>query len=495
MNETAARQVLLLRAFETTPDSGWSDEDRAWASRAAAEIEGAGAPLDRFVARRAALAVERLASRDRNVRRALRALAWRPWVGTAIVLVAFAAGVAIDAIGPAQRINLLAPPLAALFVWNLALYLLIAVRAALGPFAERARGPGPLARAFARLLHRQAPAITSPPLVLFVAEWTRACAPLVAARVGRVLHAAAIALALGLLAGMYLRGLAFEYRAGWESTFLDAGAVHALLATALAPAAAITGIALPEAAGFEALRFSAGGGVNAAPWLHLFATTVALVVLAPRLLLALGNRWFEARWTKRFPLRLDDPYFRNLGRALRDEPAMVRVAPYGLQLSPQATLNLNALFARALGARVTLGFAPATAFGAEDETDARTIVADATLLVPLFAATATPESENHGVFVGKLAQAAGREAQIVALVDESGFRRQFGESARLDERRALWRSTLAEHRVPAVFVDLEQPDLAAAEAALRLALDGSTMEAQTRGQNDPLSSVRSVSPW
>lgn len=469
MNESAARQVLLLRAFETTPESGWSDEDRAWASRAAAEVEGADAPLDRFVARRAALAVERLSQRDRNVERALRALAWRPWVGNAIAVFAFAAGIAIDAIGPAQRINLLAPPLAALLVWNLALYLLIAVRAALGPFAERARGSGPLARAFARLLHRQAPAVASPPLALFVAEWTRACAPLVAARVGRVLHVAAIALALGLLAGMYLRGLAFEYRAGWESTFLDAGAVHALLATALAPAVAITGIALPDAAGFEALRFSAGGGVNAAPWLHLFATTVALAVLAPRLLLALGDRWLEARWTKRFPLRLDEPYFRNLARALRDEPAKVRVAPYGLLLSPQATLNLNALFAQVLGARATLTVAATTAFGAEDDIDARALAADATLVVPLFAATATPEPENHGVFVDKLAGAAS-QAQMLALIDESGFRRQLGGGDRLDERRALWRSALAERRVPALFVDLERPDLASAEASLRAAI-------------------------
>ncbi|MCK6430268.1 MAG: DUF2868 domain-containing protein, partial [Burkholderiaceae bacterium] len=260
----------------------------------------------------------------------------------------------------------------------------------------------------------------------------------------------------------------FEYRAGWESTFLDARAVHALLATALAPAAAITGIALPDATGFEALRFSAGGGVNAAPWLHLFATTVAPVVLAPRLLLALGARWHEARLTRRFPLRLDEPYFRNLARVLRDEPAKVRVAPYGVQLSPQATLNLNALFAQALGARATLGFAPATAFGGEDDVDANALAADATLIVPLFAATATPEPENHGAFVDKLA-AAG-EAQIVALVDESDFRRRFGSGDRIDERRALWRNALAERRVPVLFVDLEQPDLAADEATLRAVL-------------------------
>lgn len=467
MNESAARQVLLVRAFETTPGSGWSDEDRAWASRAAAGIEGAEAPLARFIARRAALAVERLAQRDRNVERALRALAWRPWVGAAIAVLAFAAGLAIDAIGPAQRINLLAPPLAALLVWNLALYLLIVGRGAAGLVSEPARGLGPLARAAARLLHRHAPAALAPPLAVFVAEWTRAAAPLVAARVGRVLHTAAIALALGLLAGMYLRGLVLEYRAGWESTFLDAAGVHAVLSTLLAPAAAITGIALPDAAGFDALRFSAGGA-NAAPWLHLFATTVGLAVLAPRLLLALGDRWVEARWTKRFALRLDDPYFRGLGRALRDEPAKVRVAPYGLQLSPQAALNLNALFARALGARTSLTVAATTAFGAEDEIDASALAAGATLVVPLFAAAATPEPENHGVFVDKLAGAAS-QAQVLALVDESGFRSRLGE-VRLDERRALWRAALDERRVPALFVDLEQPDLVAAEAALRAAV-------------------------
>lgn len=465
MNEAAARKVLLLRAYETTPDSGWSDDDRAWASRAAAEIEGADAPLDRFVARRAALAVERLASRDRKVERALRALAWRPWVGAAIAAAAFAAGVAIDAIGPAQRVNLLAPPLAALLAWNVALYLLIAARGVLGLFSARARGLGPLARAFARLLHRRAPLAGAPPLAAFLADWARASAPLAAARVGRVLHVAAIAFALGLLAGLYVRGLAFEYRAGWESTFLDAGAVRALLSTLLAPAAALTGIALPDAAGFEALRFSAAGGVNAAPWLHLIATTVALFVLAPRLVLALGDRWYEAHLTRRFPLRLDNPYFRNLARALRDEPARVRIAPYGVQLSPQATLNLNALFVQALGARTALAIAAATAFGAEDDVDAAALAADATLVAPLFAATATPEPENHGAFVDRLAAAS--DAQIVALVDESDFRRRFGTGARLDERRTLWRNALAERRVPALFVDLEQPDLAAAHAALR----------------------------
>jgi hypothetical protein len=45
MNEADARKVVLLRAFETsTPRSeAWTDDDRLWASRAAAEVVGAGA--------------------------------------------------------------------------------------------------------------------------------------------------------------------------------------------------------------------------------------------------------------------------------------------------------------------------------------------------------------------------------------------------------------------------------------------------------------------
>ena len=47
------------------------------------------------------------------------------------------------------------------------------------------------------------------------------------------------------MAGLYLRGLAFEYRASWESTFLDASIVRPIVAFAYAPGALLTGIAVP----------------------------------------------------------------------------------------------------------------------------------------------------------------------------------------------------------------------------------------------------------
>ena len=68
----------------------------------------------------------------------------------------------------------------------------------------------------------------------FFADWTVLGLPLNSARMALVLHFSAAALALGLMAGLYLRGLVLDYRAGWQSTFLQAPAVQALLDTLLA---------------------------------------------------------------------------------------------------------------------------------------------------------------------------------------------------------------------------------------------------------------------
>ncbi len=472
MNESAARRAVLVRAFEREPPSEtWSEADRAWATQAAANVEGEAARADAFIARRASLATERLATRDKRVPRLLASVTWPAWIGWAVPVLAFAAGAAADSIGAGQRVNLLAPPLLALLVWNLAVYALILVRGTWGLVDSRARGLGPVARLLARVAHLTgaAPKRGGKVAAGFVGDWMQASAGLTAARIGRVLHAAAAAFAVGALAALYLRGIAFEYRAGWESTFLGAPSVHGLLNTVLGPASALTGIALPDVEGYARLRFSVSEGVIAAPWLHLYAVTIGLAVVLPRVLLALGDRWLEARLTARFPLPLDEPYYRALLRTLRAEPVVARLLPYGTQLTPQATLNLSALFTQSLGAKTSVSVAPATAFGAEDEIDPRQVVGDATLLAALFVLTATPEAENHGTFLDRV-RAAAPTQPLVMLLDESAFRRQFGATPRLDERRTLWRGFAAERGVAVVFVDLEQPDLPSASQSLQAAL-------------------------
>ncbi|MEZ5565428.1 MAG: hypothetical protein R3F24_07865 [Gammaproteobacteria bacterium] len=61
MNETAALDVLAVRALESADVERrvWTDSDREWASRAAAEIVGDRAEAETFLARRARLVMEK----------------------------------------------------------------------------------------------------------------------------------------------------------------------------------------------------------------------------------------------------------------------------------------------------------------------------------------------------------------------------------------------------------------------------------------------------
>ncbi len=479
MNEAAARNVVLVRAFETAGAgrSGWSDTDALWASRAAAEVVGADADADRFIARRGQLAAERLRERDRSVARALRAVTWRPWIGWAFVLIAFALGFATDHIGPAQRVNVLAFPLLALIAWNVVAYAIVAVRTVARLASTRTRPLGSLSGVVARLAHgvNEAAAALAPdtPLAPFVRDWARVSAPLTAARVARILHLSAFAFALGAIVSLYMRGLVLEYRAGWESTFLGPAEVHSLLTLILGPASRLTGIPIADPQALEALQFAAGPGENAAPWLNLYATTIALFVLIPRSLLALGTWFTQRRLSSKLPLPLDDAYFQRLLRNFKGERAAVRVVPYSYQASPQSALVLKEIVTKVFGPKAEVSIATSIAFGDEDALPADLLPAgDFALVAALFSLTATPEAENHGAFITALASTLAPRTLLLALIDESGFRQRFAnQTDRLEERRGAWRQMLSTRQAAPVFVDLTAADATPAADALTAALD------------------------
>ncbi|HQR53749.1 MAG TPA: DUF2868 domain-containing protein [Burkholderiales bacterium] len=479
MNEAAARNVVLVRAFETAGAgrSNWTESDALWASRAAAEVVGEEADADRFVARRGQLAAERLRERDRSVARALRAVTWRPWIGWVFVLSAFGLGFATDYIGPAQRVNVLAFPLLALIAWNLVAYAIVAVRTVARIASSRTRPLGPLSGVVARLARgvNEAAAALAPdtPLAPFVRDWARVSAALTAARVARILHLSALAFALGAIVALYLRGLVLEYRAGWESTFLGPAEVHSLLTLVLGPASRLTGIPIADPQHLEALQFAAGPGENAAHWLNLYATTIALFVLIPRALLALGAWFAQRRLSQRLPLPLDDAYFQRMLRNFKGERAAIRVLPYSYQLTPQSALVLKEIVARVFGPKAEVSIAPVVAFGDEDALPADLLpTAPLALAAPLFSLSATPEAENHGAFIAALAAVLTPGSQLVALIDETGFRQRFaGQTERLEERRGAWRQLLAAREAAPVFVDLAATDPTPAADALTAALD------------------------
>ena len=486
MNEAAARQVLLLQALETAGGSGlrWTAQDSAWASRAALGSTNPGASAQQFIAERARHAVQRLAPREPAVADWL-SRRWWPRLGWfwAAALGLFV-GLLADAIGSGQRINLLAPPVWGVVAWNLLVYALLLWCAARAAFARRPAAAGPVMRGLQAWLGRgqRGPAGGDAAVAqAFTLAWAHSSAPLNAARTAGLLHTAAAALGLGLLAGLYARGLVLDYRAGWESTFLNAGQVHAALAWLMAPAVALSGIALPDAAALEALRWSPDrplAGAGAAPWIHLYALSLMLFVVLPRAALALWSGWRARRLTQHFSVALDGPYFQRLLRHRQGGAARVQVLPYAQAPAPLAELGLRAVVGQALGDGAQVQVSPVVAFGAEDEPAAATWVpTGTTLAVALFDLTATPEADNQGRFVERLSQASaaaqgsGTPPGMVMLIDEAAFAKRFGATGeRITQRRAAWRQLAETLGKTPVFVDLSMPDLPAAEQALQAAL-------------------------
>jgi hypothetical protein len=469
LDEGAARRVVLVQAFDSAEGPLWTPEDRNWATRLASETAGADAAPERFVAERAHHALQRLAPRDAGVRRWLARRTWRPlWVLLALVL-GFLLGLLVDSLGGRNLVDLLAPPVWAVIVWNLLVYAGLAVNA-----LRPAGTLPPVLRRWALRLARGAVG-GSAPLKAAALDWARLSTPLALTRLALLLHLAAAALALGLIAGLYLRGLVFDIRAGWQSTFLGAGAVQAWLSALLAPAVALTGIAVPDAAAVEALRITPGtpATASAAPWIHLYAAMLVVTVVLPRLVLALFAAGRAGRLSRRFTLPLDTPYFQQLLRRQRGGVALVRVLPHGAAPAPQSALGLRALLASVLGDDVQLQMSKVTAHGDEDTLQAPPAGAGAapSLCVALVDLGATPEAEAHGRFVQAL-RAATPAAPLLLVADEAAFRRRFGAMPeRLAQRRAAWQQFADGQRIGLLCADLDEPDVAAAKPALQALLE------------------------
>ena len=447
MDETTARQVVLVQAFDGAETPLWTREDAAWASRLATQALGPDAPAERLLAERARHALQRLEPRDRAVRRWLSQPAWRwRWLLLA-ALIGAVAGLGTDLLDRHQIVNVLGPAAWGVVAWNLVVYALLLVHAWRGARPARGAGTG-LRRALLAWWQRAA---GDGPLRTATRRWAELSAPLVLQRVAALLHVAAAALAGGLIASLYLRGLVLDFRAGWQSTFLDAATVHTLLSHLLAPAAAVIGIAVPDVTALDAMRLTSpeqAATAGAAPWIHLYAATLVLAVVAPRLLLAVWALASAAWRARHVVLPLNDPAMLREVQALRRQPSVVQVCPYAQAPGPQAALGLRTLLARELGDDLQLQFAATTAVGDEDEAAQRLSAGGVTLRVLLVDLAATPEDDHHGRLVDAL-KGAAPELPLLLVVDESAYRQRFASlPERITERRAVWRRWAAARELP-----------------------------------------------
>jgi Protein of unknown function (DUF2868) len=299
-------------------------------------------------------------------------------------------------------------------------------------------------------------------------------APLTASRSAVVVHAAAAAIGLGMVAGLYLRGLVFDFRVGWASTFLEPPMVQAILGVLLAPARALTGQALPALEVVQSLRITPATPQATAPaadWIHLYAATLLLFVIVPRVLLALMAFVGATARSLRLNVPLQAQALARFARWQRGgQPPLAQVLPYAQAPGAQAALGLRELLAAALGEDLVLKVADVTAIGDEDAAAARAGTGAAVLRVGLVDLGATPEDEHHGRFLRAMAAAEPPSAMLL-LVDEAGFRVRFGAlPGRLDERRAAWRAFAQAGGWRLALINLDRPDQPEGQQALQQAL-------------------------
>jgi len=492
MNEQVARNVVLVRAIETA-DVGHavlSDDDRKYATRSARELAAWQASdahvatnQHHFLQQRAEQILKRLGERTPAFGAFHKRAPGLTGIWLALPLLAFVLGAALDRIATPHRVDLLSAPLLGIIGWNLLVYLALLVWA-LVPAARKRKGGTPLMQRLSTgkaTVPRKLPAPLADGVAHYLTNWSAMSEPLTRARLSRTFHLAAAGFALGAIVSLYARGLLTQYITGWESTFLDAQQVHALLSMLFAPALTVfpflQGFSLAE---IEALRFGAGGAqplvAGGERWVHLYGATLLLLVVAPRLVLATIAGVKAGRLKRNFPIDLDQPYYRKLADSVgAGTPAVLRVIPYSYTLDEPRDRGLWAIAASALGGQARVQLRPAVAYGVDLKEALRKTALDEagiTVTTVLFSLAATPEKENHGALLDYLVKRVPRGVAVLLdespLVERSGD--QAGAATRVTERAALWRQFCSFHGASAHVVNLLQPDKHALELGAGLAL-------------------------
>ena len=486
MNPRELRTVLLIHSIEETDRGGEvipladrADASR-WVLRESGKVEAqASAPLSpqsqAFLVKRSDRLLDRLRLRSPAVMHVLALAGGLTWLGRFVLLAAVAVGVSLSALDGSRRINILAFPLIGLIAWNLFVYVALLVT------WIRARGRAPSGFWFAHFYERwiagrieslmrhstryNVPLTTG--LRRFAGEWGALSQPMLFLRAKRLMHFAAALVAIGLIVGLYIRGIALRYEAGWESTFLGPQSAYALISLLYEPASLLSGISFGSPGEIGELRWTAaGGGGEAATWIHLIAITAVLYIVLPRLVAA-GAATFELwRLARRIPLPAPLlGYARALvigvGSGTVGETASV--VPYAYEPKAPSIAGLESLLAATLGANLKIQVADPVKYGDEESVAKRLAATTATWHVILMTLASTPEVENHGAFLKGwrdwLAKNA-MSAPLLIVIDEGPYAsRMRGEAAleqRLQERRKLWREFVSGYGLRAVFADLIQ---------------------------------------
>jgi hypothetical protein len=319
MTERDISQVLMVRSVEESDPDFFTPEMQLEALRESGESDN-----DRtLILKRASYLFQKLPGRLQDISFSIHPP--RTWTVAACIAVFFI-GILFNYLGPGGRVHILYNPVVLLLLWNIAVFLILLseyffrkkkrhkdvfpgrIEKPLksDETGERETPPGysyepeftfSLTRWMLRKLwfplhhqlwkRRRGMDHLSSSLKAaqrYLDYWWALNRQVVMSRFARTVHVLALCLVTGALAGIYIRGLFFEYNVVWKSTFIHApGDISVILNILFGlPSLLMNGTFIDESHIALLLRPE---GEPAARWIHLFAMSTLMFVFPERLLL------------------------------------------------------------------------------------------------------------------------------------------------------------------------------------------------------------------
>jgi hypothetical protein len=341
LTEEQAAKIVLVRSVEECSATIFTAEVLAGGLDAAKQES----PGLRWVEKRASYLFDHLSAGYRSLLRLARLP--DPWTVPAAFIVLLL-GLATNLLGPAEKIHVVRNPVFILVTWNMLVYLsLIIVFVVRSIRKRRSRSDKRLNSAHAAAEYadqgdREESLIDGPGMpwslrlivpglwrivhdgrfglgearvragviARFTANWFQVAGPLVIGRWKRLLHLGALFLAIGAVAGMYLRGLFQDYEVIWTSTFVRREeTLTAIIRILFGPSLFLSDLlGLQLADEISVPRLFSSEGDKADAWIHLFALTVLVAVVIPRASLAVWQSLRIRKVRDRLGLPLDSYY-------------------------------------------------------------------------------------------------------------------------------------------------------------------------------------------
>lgn len=370
-------------------------------------------------------------------------------------------GFGLTGIGSEREINLLALPLVGLLLWN-AVVMIASVVVELKPRAKSGdagwvgewmarwmRGSSGSASGAERLVASDKSDVSSRAEAIGTKRFGEFALPLAmeraASRFRAWLHVGAAVLAMGSCAGMYAKGWSQEYRAVWESTLLGPKQTESFLSVLFWPASKVTGVAVPVDAIAEMQR--TGGVVAqpaaALPWIHLYAATLVLLVVMPRLLLAGWTlRRCEARIEQLWRAMGWETLARRLLRMVEGGGEKVTALLHGVATDESSKSRWSRVIQERLGGMASVDFETVT--GGDEDEFAASWTPGVPMTVVVFQFATTPEQEVQRQLVSEVRsklRSRFADGKLIALLDATSVSSRWTPE-HIESRCALWNRML-----------------------------------------------------